>query len=401
MPTATVNLPQPHPAQHAILTDDTRFRVVACSRRFGKTTLGMIAIVYRALRGQRCWWLAPTHAQGQDVWRGIKDATRDLAPIMYVNNSQRRMEFPGGGVIEIKTANNPANLRGAGLDFVVLDEAAFISDNVWSEVVRPMLATTDGAALFLSTPFGMNYFHMLYQRGTDPLEIEWASYRYSIRDVPHIPARERDALYRETTQRTWQQEYMAEFLADTGAVFRGVGDAMTIPAGQEPQPGHRYVFGVDWGRDNDYTAIAVADATSGAIVHVERMREVGWSLQRGRLAQLAARWNPQVIWAEANSIGSPNIEALQMEGLPVRPFMTTARSKGPLIENLALAIERGDVALVDDDVLRLELTAYTMDRLPGGGYRYSAPPGGHDDTVIAVALARHGVTEGQVSWFVM
>jgi len=28
-----------------------------------------------------------------------------------------------------------------------------------------------------------------------------------------------------------------------------------------------------------------------------------------------------------------------------------------------------------------------MERLPSGRYRYSAPPGGHDDTVIALALA--------------
>jgi hypothetical protein len=37
-----------------------------------------------------------------------------------------------------------------------------------------------------------------------------------------------------------------------------------------------------------------------------------------------------------------------------------------------------------------------MERLPGGGYRYSAPSGAHDDTVIATALAWHGVKQGGV-----
>jgi hypothetical protein len=261
---------------------------------------------------------------------------------------------------------------------------------VWSDVVRPMLVTTLGRALFLSTPFGQNYFARLFARGKDALEPDWSSHRYTIHAAPHIPASEIAALQRESTERTWEQEFLAEFLADNGAVFRGVGAAMTIPAGQTPQPDGRYIFGVDWGRDNDYTAIAIADANSGQIVHIERMREVDYALQRGRLTALAQKWTPAAIWSEYNSMGIPVTDELRREGLPIQPFKTTAQSKGPLIEGLALAIERGDVALVDDDVLRLELTAYTMDRLPGGGYRYSAPPGGHDDTVIAAALAWHG-----------
>jgi len=103
-----------------------------------------------------------------------------------------------------------------------------------------------------------------------------------------------------------------------------------------------------------------------------------------------------VVWAEENSIGAVNIEALQTEGLPMRPFQTTARSKTPLIEGLALALERGEIALLPDPVLLQELAAYSIERLPGGGYRYGAPPGLHDDTVIATALAWHGVRYGGV-----
>jgi len=114
-------------------------------------------------------------------------------------------------------------------------------------------------------------------------------------------------------------------------------------------------------------------------------------MQRDRLRALSDRWRPGVIWAEANSIGSVNIEALQAHGLPVRPFQTTVQSKGPLIEALALAMERGEVTLLDDPVLRGELNAYMTERLPSGAYRYGAPPGMHDDTVIAVALGWMGV----------
>jgi hypothetical protein len=113
-------------------------------------------------------------------------------------------------------------------------------------------------------------------------------------------------------------------------------------------------------------------------------------LQRGRLKALYDRWQPITIWAEANSIGSPNIEALQNEGLPVSPFTTTSASKPDLIEALGLAIERAELALLPDENLLHELASYTYELLPSGGYRYTAPPGLHDDLVIATALAWHG-----------
>ena len=75
------------------------------------------------------------------------------------------------------------------------------------------------------------------------------------------------------------------------------------------------------------------------------------------------------------------------EGLPIRPFFTSAKTKSPLIESLALAIERGSLALLNDPVLLSELANYSLERLPSGAWRYGAPPGGHDDTVIATALA--------------
>jgi len=117
-------------------------------------------------------------------------------------------------------------------------------------------------------------------------------------------------------------------------VFRRVDEAATARPDDGPAPGERYVFGVDWARDADFTCIAVLAVGARRLVALDRFNEIGWSLQLGRLAALA----PEAIWAEANSIGGPNIEALQHEGLPVIPFTTTASSKGPLIEALALAL---------------------------------------------------------------
>src|SRR5574337_385059 len=149
---AKLNMPNPHEKQWEIIRSDARFRVVACGRRFGKTTLGERAILIRAVNKRAaCWWLAPTYDMAAHVWRDLKAAVRDV-PNVRISESDLRMDFSKGGWLEIHSAHNPDHLRGAGLDFVVLDEAAFMPPEIWPEIVRPMLVERKGRALFLSTP---------------------------------------------------------------------------------------------------------------------------------------------------------------------------------------------------------------------------------------------------------
>jgi hypothetical protein len=391
----TIRLKRLHPAQRQIADNRARFRVVACGRRFGKTELGKHAVLARLARGWRCWWLAPTYQMASQVWRDLKTRCGALAGVS-IHEKERRIDLPGGGMLAIRSTHQPDHLRGEGLDFAVLDEAAFMEAGVWPQVVRPMLLERRGRALFLSTPYGHNWFWEVYQRGLDPAQPEWVSFHFTSYDNPRITAAELDSIRRVTSERVWREEYLAEFVDDSGQVFRGFREVAAL-VDAPPVPGRRYVAGLDWGREDDYTALVVMDADSRQMVALDRFRRVSWSQQRARVAALCARWQPVVLWAEANSIGAVNIEALQADGLPVRPFTTTTRSKAPLIEGLALAIERGQITLLADETLLGELAAYRMERLPGGGYRYGAPPGMHDDCVMAAALAWYGVGQGGIS----
>ncbi|MEP6985287.1 MAG: terminase family protein [Chloroflexota bacterium] len=381
-----IRLPSPHIKQKKVLASSARFRIVACGRRWGKTVVGQIEIIEQAaVNHKACWWLAPTYSMADHVWRELKFACHDLE--VNIDAHARRLDFKGGGWIAIKSTHTPDNLRGAGLDFVVLDEAAFMEPSIWPQIVRPMLLERKGHALFLSSPNGKNWFweRFIYARnGTS-----WRHFHYTAFDNPLIDPAELDAIRLQTPERIWLEEYMAQFNDDSGQVFRGLREAATAPLNTVPTPGQRCCFGVDWGRENDYTAIVIMDADTHQILAYDRFNQVNWSLQRGRLRALYDHWQPAAIYAESNSIGSPNIEALQQEGLPVHPFVTTAASKPALIESLALAIERRDLALLPDNILLDELANYRMERLPAGGYRYSAPSGLHDDLVIATALAWH------------
>jgi hypothetical protein len=70
-------------------------------------------------------------------------------------------------------------------------------------------------------------------------------------------------------------------------------------------------------------------------------------------------------------------------------FETTSKTKGPMVQGLALAIEQQKLKLLPHVIARHELVSYEAEVLSSGYTRYSAPEGGWDDTVIARCLAWH------------
>jgi len=306
---------------------------------------------------------------------------------------------PGNGIVSFVPLDSPNNARGKTAFGCVIDEAGFIDGGAWYDVIRPMLSDCDGWALIMGTPAGRNWFWREHMAAVDrPDAIAWQVPTLGVRVTeqglvrePHsmenesFPFAEACQMWRTMPEQTFRQEFLAEFLEESGAVFRGVM-AAAIGLPQEPIKGHDYVMGVDWGKSNDFTVIAVGDLTAGCMVYLDRFNQIDYRVQRQRLQALADRYDPGVILAESNSMGEPIIEQLQADGLPVRGFQTTNATKAAIIEALGLALERSEITLLNDPVLVGEMQAYEMDRLPSGMVRYSAPDGMHDDTVMATAL---------------
>lgn len=380
------------PMQRTIHDHPARFRVVACGRRWGKTELGKFSAIESAMRGGTVWWISPNYGMAVDVWRSLKATLADTWETK--NEQQKLIALPDGGSIRVRSGDDPDSLRGASLDLAILDEAAFLPEAVWTAAIRPTLSDRRGRALFLSTPKGIgNWFYRVYSYGLDDNRPDWHSWRSPTADNPLIPVSEIDSARADLPERIFRAEYMAEFLEESGGVFRGTAAAATASPGVY-QPDHRYVMGIDWARIEDFTVGVVIDATESVMVAMDRFNGIGWALQTGRIARLNDTWHPTVIYAENNSMGGPLIGMLEAEGLPVYPFNTTNQSKDDLINDLALAIERERLRLLNDPILIHELSTYAVERLPSGRFRYSAPPGGHDDTVIALALAWHAVQRG-------
>lgn len=372
-----------------------RFNVLACGRRFGKTMLGVDLLVDKAIDGCLVGWFSPTYRMLNEVWKAIHETTRPLHS--RVSLQEHRIELITGGVIDCWSLDAYDSVRGRKYHRVIIDEAAMVSDlgDAWQAAIRPTLTDYTGDAFFLSTPKGINFFHECYSRGVDQTQNEWKAWHAPTTANPYIDPAEVESARQELPEQVFRQEYLAEFLQNDGAVFRNI-DACLSPDTSDHK-GHRLFAGVDWGQQNDFTAISIICATCKHEVELDRFNKIEWAFQRARLKAIIDRWRVQAVIAETNSIGQPNLEALVREGLPVRGFETTASSKPPLIQSLALALERVECQWLPDPVGRVELLSYEAKRnATTGRVSYSAPSGGHDDTVMARALAWECVQRGAV-----
>jgi hypothetical protein len=257
---------------------------------------------------------------------------------------------------------------------------------MWQATLRPMLADLKGGAWFLSTPRGLNDFKRLFDRGMDPQRGEWASFQMPTSTNPFIAPEEIEAARLDMSEAMFEQEFLAQFIAWEGAVFRRVLDAVAdAPEGRQAS-----IIGVDWGRVSDFT-VFTALSPAGEVLAMDRFRGLEYSLQRARLQAFWERFGTPWILAEQNNMGGPVIEQLQRGGLPVAPFTTTNASKAAIIEALALAFERGEIKIPNDPVLTAELQQFSAQPLPSGLTRYAAPEGMHDDCVISLAIAWAGL----------
>lgn len=425
--TLRLELPRPHAGQREIIAGARRFCVVTCGRRWGKTVLAVDRLAPPALKAYPVAYFTPTYRMLSEVWRA---ANRLLKPVISAKSTQeKRIELITGGAIEFWSLDRPDTARGRKYKRVVIDEAAMVRDlqSVWQAIIRPTLTDYQGDGWFFSTPRGLNYYFDLFNRGQDPDDELWASWQKPTLDNPYIPPSEVEMARRDLAELTFQQEYLAQFVQGGGAVFRNVEACLTsAPTCPNDHRGHRKVMGVDWAQLNDFTAMSVFCCTCMREIELDRFNQISWALQRARLVALAEKWQVDDILVEANSVGGPNIEALWEEemalefdeddedraratahdravsksrqanaemkpltaSLPLRSFVTTAASKPPIVRSLALCFEKAEAKWLDDAVGKAELLAYEqkISRLTGRA-TFSAPEGGHDDTVIARCLA--------------
>jgi hypothetical protein len=393
-----IHLPEAHEKQRAFIDSPAKRKVIVAGRRGGKTTgVAMLSSV-RFPEGRRILYAAPTSEQTDAYWSRLKSFLREVLADGIVRKweGDRILELPNGGRIKAKTAWNADTLRGDYADLLLMEEYSIMDPLAWEEVGAPMLLDNDGDAVFIFTPKRKNHAWQLYNRAIQDPSGRWACWHFTSFDNPFLSQAALAEITQDMTEENYKQEILAEFLEGEGAVFRNIRACTLAMPNDLPEnhQGHSIVAGVDWGKQNDYTAISIGCAHCRRELALDRFNQIDYSFQSERLIVLFDKWHVRYSKAEQNSIGMPIIEQLQRRGINVMGFETTATSKPPLIESLALELERGTVQWLDLPFATSELETYERKVNPHTGRaQYSAPEGLHDDTVIARALMLSAMLE--------
>jgi len=394
-----INLPELHPLQQEIDDDQHRFLVVDCGRRWGKTYLA-IRKAFKWLESkfnetrkqQRGWIVAPTFPLVREDWLSAEEILKDA--ITNKKETVMRMDFKPFGFIEFKSADrDDEGLRGAGLDFCVIDEAARVSKKAWESGIRPALSDKQGKCIFISTPNGRNWFYDMYLKGQVSNE-EIKSWKHPTSSNPYFPSTEWKTIYESTPEMVLKQEYLADFLEDSASVFKNI-ESCYRGALEKNSPGEHYTIGVDLGKSEDFTVVTVINDKTCGVVYIERFNQIDWSLQKKKIKAVATVYPNNIVYIDSTGLGDPIEEDLRQSGVATKDYKFTNESKQELVEGLIVAIEQGLLGIpnvAETKFLIDELKAFTYERLPSGRLRYTAPEGLHDDGVISLGLACRGMS---------
>lgn len=265
----------------AILDDESRYKVLVCGRRWGKTYFSMMWLMSQEIKpDERRWIIFPTYRQAKMVaWNVLKRIFRDTNA--KVNESELSVTLKNNAKIELKGADKEDSLRGVSLNACVLDEYAFMKPNVWGEIVQPMLAETGGDALFVGTPTGIqNHFYDMFVRGQSD-DSDYKSWQFTTIEGGFIPEKEIESAKKNLDAITFRQEYLASFETAQNRCAYNFDRQKHL---KEMDISTRMFWGIDFGVSSYMSAVLMCENVAGEVYVFD---EIG--LQNSNTFELAEK----------------------------------------------------------------------------------------------------------------
>lgn len=198
------------------MRDDSRELLMLCSRQVGKsfTVAGKSAHKVAASPGETWLIISPTQRQSNRLFRMARSflvasgarISESRVSDLVLENEAELIALPG---------NQPDACRGYTAHGVVIDEAAFVKDEV-PAVVFPTLSTTGGQSIMLSTP-GLprgEFYRAVKAEGAEPYMIRATDCG---RITPEFLAKER----RRLGPARFATEFELQFREVPGSLFSG------------------------------------------------------------------------------------------------------------------------------------------------------------------------------------
>ena len=360
-------------------TDDL-FGCVVAPRGSGKTMLAMNIALYWLLGNddQKLGWVAPTFSQAKSVLDQIVKAAPEL--IVSSNRMEATITFVNGSYIKFLSADSADNIRGFRFTHLILDEFAYIKEDVVSTIILPTLNPNGKKCLMISTPAGKNHLYTWYNKP------DVVSHKIPLTECPYISNNLIKEAKASLPPDIYAQEYLAEFRDSSNDVFVGIDNVSIVDS--YSYKGDAYI-GIDTGLTDDMSVLCVISPVGRVLNMV--------ALNNRPLHEIAETFKsalkPYRIlggYVETNGIGKAMYEQIKPSIRKVKEFNTNQQNKQEMVRKLLSDIESATVELPTQDLcpqLHTEFANYTYKLSTTGKLSFGHRQGSHDDYVDALLLA--------------
>lgn len=208
----------PDPWQAVVLRSRADRMLLNCARQTGKSSTTALLALHQAIYQPHSLVLilSPSLRQSAEFFRKLAGLYTTIGAVIPAKaESALRLELENGSRV-ISLPASEATIRGySAVALLLIDEASRVSDALYSSV-RPMLATSGGRLVAMSTPWGRRGWWWKAWCSTS----DWHRTMVAAMDCPRIPAA--FLAEEERTLGAWffRQEYLCEFLDAESAAFR-------------------------------------------------------------------------------------------------------------------------------------------------------------------------------------
>jgi phage FluMu gp28-like protein len=391
---------QPYPYQQQLLNDKNK-RIIACmARQTGKTTTIATKAIHHAYTNQNTTALiiSPSLRQSIIMFDKIltlttqnpiltKSITRKTRTTIQLTNQSQ--------IIALPCSENL--LRGYTAQLTICDEAAFMPEKVITQIIFPMLTTTNGTAIFLSTPWDKNHF--FYKAFANPT---YSVHKVKSSECPLVKPEFLNEMRQNMTHEAFLMEYEAEFVEAQNSYFtqdlirRAVELAQKLGLEyclnlEQEFPKGNYYSGVDFGKLQDHSVLAIVRTENGIkklFYMYEFPLETAYSQVIGHLARANTKLRFSKTFVDQSGIGEPILEEIHNQGLDsVEGVKFTPETKEKLLSGLKIAMEQGRLAIPYERRLCQQINEQQYAYSKSGRLQFSHPGNSHDDMLWALALA--------------